>query len=89
MPVQHAHQPIVDSEDRALTFREWCSLVDPNDRVLTFPEWCSLNRFSEDTGRRLIEQGAVEVIELSARRIGITVGADKRFKAARTRVRGA
>ena len=69
MSQQHAHDPI----------------VAPDGRVLTFSEWCSLNRFSEDTGRRVINRGEIEVVELSPRRIGITVGADKRWKAARTR----
>jgi len=69
MSLQHAYEPI----------------VDPDDRVMTFPEWCTVNGFSADTGRRIIKRGEVEVVDLSLRRIGITVGADRRWKASRTR----
>ena len=72
MSLQHAFEPIVDSDDQ----------------VLTFPEWCSLNRISPDTGRRIIDRGEIEVVQLSLRRIGITRGADRRWKQSRTR-RGA
>jgi len=70
MPLQHAHE---------------LPVVDPDERVLKFPEWCELNGFSQDTGRRIIARGEVEVVDLSLRRFGITVGADRRWKAARTR----
>jgi len=58
------------------------------DQVLTFKEWCRLNRLSERTGRRvLISHDAPEVTDLSPRRIGITIGANSRWQAARTRTR--
>ncbi len=60
-------------------------VVDPDDRVMTLAEWYAANRISEDTGRRIIARGEIEVIQLSERRKGITRGADKRWKAARTR----
>lgn len=58
------------------------------DQVLTFPEWCRLNRFSERTGRRVLagEHGPPpKVTMLSPRRIGITIGANRRWQAARAR----
>jgi hypothetical protein len=61
------------------------SHVDPDDVVLTFREWCEVNRFSQATGRRLIATGAGPVItRLSERRIGITVGANRRWLHARS-----
>jgi hypothetical protein len=61
------------------------SHIDPDDRVLTFAEWCELNRVSAATGRRLIAAGHGPVItHLSERRIGITVGANRRWLAARS-----
>lgn len=61
------------------------SHIDPNDRVLTFAEWCELNRISPATGRRIIASGAGPVVtRLSERRIGITVGANRRWRDARS-----
>jgi hypothetical protein len=75
----HSSTPPVDHGARAL------ALVDPDDRVLTFQEFCAVNRFSTDTGRRVIAAGDVDVIHLSKRRIGITVGANRAFHEKRTR----
>jgi hypothetical protein len=56
------------------------------DQVLTFIEWCRLNRFSERTGRRILDgSDPPDVTMLSARRIGITIAANRRWQAARTR----
>jgi hypothetical protein len=74
--------PTADPGDRAL------SLIDPDDRVLTFREWCSINRFSLDTGRRRVAEGAVDVVQLSPRRIGITTRANRKFHEGQTRKRG-
>jgi hypothetical protein len=61
------------------------SHIDPDDRVLTFAEWCELNRISPATGRRIIASGAGPVVtRLSERRIGITVGANRRWRDARS-----
>jgi hypothetical protein len=56
------------------------------DQVLTFNEWCRLNRFSGRTGRRILNgPNPPEVTMLSPKRIGITIGANRRWQAARTR----
>jgi hypothetical protein len=61
------------------------SHIDPDDRVLTFAEWCELNRISPATGRRIIASCAGPVVtRLSERRIGITVGANRRWRDARS-----
>lgn len=55
-------------------------------QVLTFFEWCKLNRLSERTGRRVLRSGTgPKVVQLSAKRIGITIGANKRWQASRER----
>jgi hypothetical protein len=60
-----------------------------DDQVLTFREWCQLNRFSTRTGQRVVARGdGPAVTELSAKRIGITVGANREWQASRKRVRG-
>jgi hypothetical protein len=57
-----------------------------DSRVLTFPEWCAVNGFSLRTGRRLIQRGDGPIVtQLSPQRIGVTIGADKAWKAARAR----
>jgi hypothetical protein len=56
------------------------------DQVLTFAEWCALNRISERTGRRILAGGnGPTVTELSAKRIGITIEANRRWQATRER----
>jgi hypothetical protein len=46
-------------------------------QVLTFLEWCRLNKISPATGRRLRRAGKGPVfVQLSDRRIGVTVGAN-------------
>jgi hypothetical protein len=56
------------------------------DQVLTFIEWCRLNQFSKRTGRRILDgPNPPEVTMLSPRRIGITIAANRRWQAARTR----
>ena len=57
-----------------------------DDQVLTFLEWCRLNRISERNGRRIIASGhGPAVVQLSPRRLGVTVGANHRWQAAKTR----
>ena len=57
-----------------------------DDRVLTFAEWCALNGIGKRTGRRIIRSGNGPVVtQLSERRIGITVGNNRRWQEARAR----
>jgi hypothetical protein len=57
-----------------------------DDRVLTFAEWCKLNRIGQRTGRRIIKaSGGPVVTQLSERRIGITVGNNRRWQESRAR----
>jgi hypothetical protein len=56
------------------------------DQVLTFFEWCRLNRISERTGRRILDGDAgPQVTMLSAKRIGITIGANRAWQDSRAR----
>jgi hypothetical protein len=58
-----------------------------DSQVLTFREWCRLNRISGRTGRRILAApGGPSVVRLSPRRIGITVGANKRWQQSRERI---
>ena len=57
-----------------------------DSQVLTFREWCRLNRISARTGRRVLASGTrPTVVQLSPQRIGITVGANKRWQQSRER----
>ncbi len=61
--------------------------LDPDDnRVLSFAQWCALNGISFATGRRLINAGkGPSIIQLSPRRIGITVRDNRLWQASRMR----
>jgi predicted DNA-binding transcriptional regulator AlpA len=55
-------------------------------RVLSFGEWCQLNAISVWTGRRIIKAGqGPRVLQLSDRRIGITIAANREWQQARER----
>jgi hypothetical protein len=55
-----------------------------DNQVLTFKEWCGLNRISERTGRRIFDRGDGPVItQLSPKRAGITVRANREWQASR------
>src|SRR5262249_47406908 len=55
-------------------------------RVLTFNEWCALNGIGKRTGRRILTSGSGPVVtQLSERRIGITVGNNRRWQESRAR----
>jgi hypothetical protein len=57
-----------------------------DDRCLTFNEWCALNGIGERTGRRILKSGnGPAVVQLSDRRIGITIRANREWQAARER----
>jgi hypothetical protein len=59
-----------------------------DSQVLTFAQWCQLNSVGLRTGRRILRSGNGPVVtQLSARRIGITIGADRAWKATRTKER--
>lgn len=58
-----------------------------DSQVLTIDEWCRLNSFSPRTGRRILNSGRGPVVtRLSARRIGVTIGNDRAWKASRERI---
>ncbi len=55
-----------------------------DDRVLSFMQWCELNGFSRSTGQRVISAGhGPRLIKLSEKRIGVTVGENRRWQASR------
>jgi hypothetical protein len=55
-------------------------------QVLTFREWCQLNRISMRTGRRILDSGrGPAIVQLSNKRIGITVGANRLWQQSRER----
>lgn len=57
-------------------------------RVMTIRQWCEINGFSIWTGHRLIKAGRGPTItQISDRRIGITVGENRRWQASRARAR--
>jgi hypothetical protein len=51
-----------------------------DDVVLSFSEWIAVNGISPATGRRVLKSGACEFVQLSARRIGVTIGANRRYQ---------
>jgi hypothetical protein len=60
--------------------------VSHDNQVLTFLDWCALNRLSERTGRRILAgPNGPTVVQLSTYRIGITVGANRRWQESRER----
>jgi predicted DNA-binding transcriptional regulator AlpA len=60
-------------------------LNHPN-RVLTFLQWCQLNGFSTATGIRIVKSGkGPRVIQLSARRMGITEADNEAWQESRMR----
>jgi hypothetical protein len=59
-----------------------------DDRVMTFAEWCQLNGIGVRTGRRILDgPDPPDVVQLTARRIGITVRANREWRERRTRAR--
>jgi hypothetical protein len=81
---QHATRSLRKDERDALDQQPLSLLLDA--QVLTFREWCRLNRISGRTGRRILASDArPTVVRLSPQRIGITVGANKRWQQSRER----
>jgi hypothetical protein len=63
------------------------SLAD--DQVLSFVEWCRLNRISERNGRRILASpDGPQTVQLSQRRVGVTVRANREWQRAREREQG-
>ena len=61
-------------------------LVEDDDAVFTFKEWCRLNSIGERTGRRILASGNGPVVtQLTTKRIGITVRANREWQAQRAR----
>jgi predicted DNA-binding transcriptional regulator AlpA len=59
------------------------AIVD-DDRVLSFKQWCEINGFSRSTGQRIISAGnGPRFIQLSEKRIGVTVAENRRWQASR------
>ena len=57
-----------------------------DDQVLDFFAWCQLNRISERTGRRILASpDAPQTVQLSQRRVGVTVRANREWQHARER----
>ena len=57
-----------------------------DQQVLTFGEWCLLNSISPKTGRRILKApGGPVVTQLTTKQIGITVAADREWKARHAR----
>jgi hypothetical protein len=55
-------------------------------RVMTLRQWCEVNDLSWWTGQRLIKAGqGPKILQLSPRRIGITVRANREWQQARER----
>ena len=76
MTLREAEQHRRSERDRALD----------DQRVMTFAQWCEVNGFSLDTGRRLIKRGeGPKIVQLSPRRIGITVRANREWQNSRVR----
>jgi hypothetical protein len=63
-------------------------LLSHDDQVLTFAEWCALNRISKRTGRRILKApGGPVVTHLTEKKIGVTIGNNRRWQATRARER--
>jgi hypothetical protein len=76
MTVQLEHRSRQNELDRAID----------DARVMPFKRWCEINDFSEATGRRLRKAGKGPVFtQLSPRRIGITIRANREWQQSRER----
>ena len=92
--VQRAHAPSSklarkkSGAGRSASGITWGRSLAPllDDRCLTFREWCQLNSIGERTGRRILASGNGPVVtQLTTKRIGITVGNNRRWQEARAR----
>jgi hypothetical protein len=72
------------NKNRSALDRPLSLLLD--SQVLTFFEWCQLNRFSVRTGRRILRSGhGPPIVQLSSKRIGVTVGSNRMWQQSRER----
>lgn len=73
-------------QERADAARQRAIAADNENAVLSYLEWCAFNSFSPATGRRIKNSGKGPVfVQLSERRIGVTVRANREWLAARAR----
>jgi hypothetical protein len=80
-PEEHSRQ---NQQDHRAEQRR--RLQESDDQVLTFLEWCLVNSISPATGRRIKKSGnGPEFIQLSERRLGVTMGANRKWRAGRAR----
>ena len=57
-----------------------------DDRVMSFAQWCEINSLSQATGRRLRKANKGPIFtQLSDRRVGVTVGNNRIWQAARAK----
>jgi hypothetical protein len=70
------------------TEREASTDYQNDHQVLTFDQWCRLNNISGSTGKRVLASGHCEFVQLSERRLGITVGANRKYQQRMTRKAG-
>jgi hypothetical protein len=83
---QRSHQKQTERKQRKQQFTPLPAILNDN-QVLRFSEWCSLNGISQRTGRRLFASGDGPVLtQLSPKRVGITVRANREWQASRARV---
>ena len=68
--------------------REASTDYDNPNQVMTFDQWCRRNNFSHSTGKRVLGSGQCEYVQLSERRIGVTVGAHRKYQQRTTRKAG-
>ena len=76
---------VVERQRRRLRARA-LPVYENDDEVLTFKEWININKISAQTGRRILKSGTGPIVTaLSAKRIGITRGANRAWQASRAR----
>jgi hypothetical protein len=81
---RRSHSKQVKRKKRASSDAPLSMLLDT--QVMRFREWCRLNQFSPRTGRRILASGdGPAIVQLTDKIIGITVAADRAWKAARVR----
>ena len=68
-------------------FERWLDESGLNSqRIMSFKRWCLLNDFSVATGRRILASGnGPETIQVTDKKIGVSVAADAAWKASRVR----
>ena len=69
-----------------MTKQKQNTIIDPDRKVMTVAEWCALNGFSTATGKRLMRRGhGPKTLQLSSKRIGVTVAANREWQDGRVR----